>query len=105
MNILGKEETLARMYEQVAELHEAIQKRPKGKRDADTKEADILVKLGSAIEKIESQASVSVSGTLKVILEIADWLFKQGKREELIAFLDTTDLYVEAQIDPMVRED
>lgn len=53
-----KEEQLRRIYDQINELTSEIQKRPKGKRFADSKEADTLLKLGSAASKLENEAAI-----------------------------------------------
>src|SRR5688572_21196850 len=57
--IVTKEEELSRFYEQVAELNDLIRDRPKGLRFANSKEADSLVKLTTAIRSMEIESSVA----------------------------------------------
>lgn len=57
--ILTKEEELRRLYMQFTELNDVIMKREEGTRFASSKEADILVKLSSAIRSLETDLSIS----------------------------------------------
>ncbi len=57
--IMTKEEELSRLYDQLSELNTWITSKPKGKRYADAKEADTLVKLSAAIRSLETDTSVS----------------------------------------------
>lgn len=57
--IVTKKEQLSRIYEQLDEITEEVQKRDKGKRYVNSKEADILVKLTAAAKNLETEASVS----------------------------------------------
>lgn len=57
--IITKEEQLRRLYEQMDELNQEISRRDPGKRYANTKEADTLVKLTAAANNLESDASIA----------------------------------------------
>src|SRR5690606_37379620 len=57
--IITKESELKRMYLQLTELNDTIMNREQGKRFANTKEADVLVKLSSAIKQLETDTSVA----------------------------------------------
>lgn len=57
--LLTKEEELRRMYAQLTELNTAILKKPEGERYANSKEADTLVKISSAIRQMETDTSVA----------------------------------------------
>jgi hypothetical protein len=55
-----KPRLLQSYYAQALELNEAIESREKGKRYADSKEGDTIVKLAEAIKKLEGEANISV---------------------------------------------
>ena len=55
---LTREEQIAMLYRQVAEINKSIAERPEGERFATSKEADILGKLASAINKMESDVGI-----------------------------------------------
>ena len=57
--LVGKEEMLNNMYEQLAELNENIRAKEHGKRYADTKQADIQVKLSAAIRNLETELAIA----------------------------------------------
>ena len=56
---LTREEQVANLYRQVAEINRAIADRPVGERYANSKEADILGKLSSSIEKMEKDVGIA----------------------------------------------
>ena len=56
---ITREEQLANLYRQVAEIKSAIAKRKEGERYATSKEADSLNKLASAIEKLERETGIA----------------------------------------------
>jgi transposase len=47
--LIGKEEVLHNLYEQISNLNEAIRSKNNGKKYGDTKEADILIKYTASI--------------------------------------------------------
>lgn len=57
--VLTKQEQLARLYNQVNELQLHIEAREEGKRFANSKEADVLAKLASAIKMMETEISLA----------------------------------------------
>lgn len=57
--IITREEELKRLYAQLIELNDFIHKREAGQRFANTKEADVLVKLTAAIRQLETDTSVA----------------------------------------------
>ncbi|MGQ0739133.1 MAG: hypothetical protein ACT4OJ_08760 [Bacteroidota bacterium] len=67
--LVGKEEMLNNMYEQLAELNEAIREKEKGKRYADNKQADIQIKLTAAIRNLETELAIAdlVAGGMKFL--------------------------------------
>jgi len=56
---ITREQQIANLYRQVAEINRSIESRPDGERFANAGEADILSKLSSAIRKMEADAGIS----------------------------------------------
>lgn len=56
---LTREEQIRLLYQQVAEINRNIKDRPEGKRFATSKEADVLIKLSSAIKKMETESGIA----------------------------------------------
>ena len=83
--LMGRQQTLQRLYEQMNEQHTAIESRPEGKRYANSKEADTMVKLTAAIEKLK--AGTSVATILEVFMMYKDWLIKNKDFQTAKAFL------------------
>lgn len=56
---LTREEQIRLLYQQVAEINRNIKDRDEGKRFATSKEADVLIKLSSAIKKMETESGIA----------------------------------------------
>lgn len=69
---LTREEQIANLYRQVAEINKAIAARPEGERFATTAEADILGKLSSTIKKMETD--VGIADIISVLTQFIEWL-------------------------------
>lgn len=69
---LTREEQIAMLYRQVSEINNAIANRPEGERFANTKEADILGKLASAINKMETDTGIK--DICEVGTKFIEWL-------------------------------
>lgn len=85
---LTRETQVASLYRQVAEINRAIMEKPEGQRFADSKEADILGKLSSAIRKLENE--VGISETISVLTHFIEWLksLDMAKAKELVQLAD-----------------
>jgi hypothetical protein len=57
--LVSKEDVLANLYEQMEEVNEFIRSKEKGKRYADTRESDILVKLTASIRNMETELAIA----------------------------------------------
>jgi len=69
--IITKSEELGRLYEQLTEMNDFIQNKPKGQRFANSKEADAMAKLTTAIRKMETEVSASEAiETLKALINL-----------------------------------
>lgn len=67
-----RDHELRRLYAQVADLNNAIELKNTGERHADSKQADILGKLASAIRAMETDAGVA--DTIDVSIKFLEWL-------------------------------
>lgn len=92
---IGREQILKNLYRQIDEMNSIISSREKGKRHADTREADILMKLSAAIKKMENDAGISelVSSGIR----FSDWLrkFDLDKAKD---FVRLWDAFIKEQI-------
>jgi len=70
--IITKDEQLRRIYQQIAELNQVVEKRPEGERYADSGEADTLSKLAATARNLES--NLSVADIIDVFMDFTDWL-------------------------------
>ncbi len=86
---LTRQEQVANLYRQVAEINRAIAKHPEGERYATSKEADILGKLSSAISKMEQE--VGIADKIAVLTGFIEWLrgIDVEKAKELVGIADT----------------
>ena len=66
---LTRQEQVANLYRQVAEINKAIAERPEGERFPSSKEADILGKLSAAIRNMEQEV-----GIISVLTGLIDWV-------------------------------
>lgn len=57
--IITKESQIKRFYAQIVELNDAIEKREVGYRFANSKEADVQLKLTAAVKNLETETSVA----------------------------------------------
>jgi Transcriptional regulator, contains sigma factor-related N-terminal domain len=69
---ITREQQLANLYRQVAAINEAITGREEGKRFASSKEADIINKLATAIDKMERDSGLSEA--ISISKKILKWL-------------------------------
>ncbi|MFA6726604.1 MAG: YfeC-like transcriptional regulator [Prevotella sp.] len=85
---LTREEQVANLYRQVAEINKAIAMRPEGERYANSKEADILGKLSASIEKMEKD--VGIADIISVMTGFVDWLrpVDLEKAKEMVKLAD-----------------
>ncbi len=86
--IVTKEQQLRRIYDQLDELNATIMKREPGKRYADSKEADTMVKLTAAAKNLETDASVA--DIIEVQKRFLNWLRKLApqKAKEVASMVD-----------------
>lgn len=85
---ITKDKQLARYYSQINEINEAISMREPGQRFANSKEADTLLKLSSAAQKLESETGVR--DIINVSIGLLEWVrgFDTDKAKELSDLFD-----------------
>lgn len=85
---ITKDKQLARYYSQINEINEAISMREPGQRFANSKEADTLLKLSSAAQKLESEKGVR--DIVDVSIGLLEWVrgFDTDKAKELSDLFD-----------------
>lgn len=69
---LTRQELVANLYRQVAEINRAISQRPEGERFASSKEADILGKLSASIRNMEQE--VGIADTISVLTGFIEYV-------------------------------
>ena len=85
---LTRQEQVANLYRQVAEINRAISARAEGERFPNSKEADILGKLSAAIRNMEQETGIA--DIISVLTGFIEWLrpFDLDKAKELIRLAD-----------------
>ena len=85
---ITKEKQLARYYAQINEINEEISQRDKGQRYANSKEADTLLKLSTAAQKLETETGVR--DIVDVSIGLLEWIrgFDVEKAKELSELFD-----------------
>ncbi len=69
---LTRQEQVANLYRQVAEINRAISVRSEGERFPNSKEADILGKLSAAIRNMEQETGIA--DIISVLTSFIEWL-------------------------------
>ena len=85
---LTRQEQVANLYRQVAEINRAISARAEGERFPNSKEADILGKLSAAIRNMEQETGIT--DIISVLTSFIEWLrpLDLDKAKELIRLAD-----------------
>ena len=85
---LTREEQIANLHRQVAEINKSIMEREPGKRFASPSEADTLGKLAAAIRKMESD--VGIADIISVGMRFTNWIrpVDLAKAKEFAALWD-----------------
>ena len=85
---LTRQEQVANLYRQVAEINRVISTRAEGERFPNSKEADILGKLSAAIRNMEQE--VGIADTISVLIGFIEWLrpLDLDKAKELTRLAD-----------------
>lgn len=92
---LTRQQQVANLYRQVAEINRVIAERPEGERFANSKEADILGKLSAAISKMEQE--VGIADMISVLTDMINWL-RQLDVEKAKEFTRLADAYIKNKL-------
>ncbi|EKU90288.1 YfeC-like transcriptional regulator [Bacteroides oleiciplenus] len=85
---LTREQQVASLHRQVAEINRVISERPEGQRYATAAEADTLNKLATAIKKMETD--IGIADIISVGMKFINWLrpFDLDKSKEFLRLWD-----------------
>ena len=94
--LVGKEEILANLYEQLEELNDTIREKDKGKRYADNKQADIQIKLTASIRNMETELAIAdvVASGLKFI----KFIQHKGTHEQVSEFAELWNEFIQSEL-------
>lgn len=90
-----REQILKRMYQHLNTINEDILGREAGKRQPDTKEADVMVKLASAIKSMETD--VGITDIISVGMRFGEWL-RRVDLDKAKEYMKYWDLFLKDQI-------
>lgn len=92
---ITREQSLKNMYQQLDEMNSAILAREPGKRHPDTKEADVMAKLATAIKKLEND--VGISDIISVGMRFGEFL-RRIDLEKAKEYVKLWDVFLKEQI-------
>lgn len=92
---ITKDKQLARYYAQINEINEEIAGRDKGQRYANSKEADTLLKLSAAAEKLESETGVRE--IVDVSIGLLEWV-RQNDPDKAKELSNLFDGYIKTKL-------
>lgn len=90
-----KQEELSRLYDQLSELNTAILKKGEGLRYADSKQADIMSKITSAIRNMETD--ISIGDTIDVFMKFNEFV-RQIEPDKLLEFSQFQDSFIKSMM-------
>lgn len=94
--LVGKEEVLNNLYEQIANLNEAIQAKDDGKKYGDTKEADILVKYTASIRSLETE--LAIADLVESGIRFIKYIQQIGTVEQVVEVADLWNSFLQSSI-------
>jgi transposase len=94
--LVGKEEILSNLYEQLEELNNTIREKDKGSRYADTKQADVLIKLTASIRNMETELAIAdiVGSGLRFI----KFIQQKGTFEQVSEFAELWNAFIQFEL-------
>jgi transposase len=94
--LVGKEEVLHNLYEQISELNESIRNKQSGKRYGDTKEADILIKYTASIRNLETK--LAIADLVESGIRFIKHLQKVGTQDQVMEFSELWHSFLQASM-------
>lgn len=70
--VISQEQLISQMMRQISDIHKQAAERPDGQRQLTAKEADTVVKLSSAIKKLQKDAGIT--DIVNVGMKFTNWL-------------------------------
>ena len=92
--LLSKEEQINALYEQLERLNGLIRKTDEG--HADTKQADVLIKLTAAIRNLETD--LAIADLIESGIRFIKYLQKVGTLEQVIEVADFWNSFIQSSI-------
>lgn len=92
---LTRQEQVANLYRQVAEINRGIAKRPEGERFPNAKEADTLSKLSAAIKNMEREAGIA--DIISVLSGFIEWM-RSADLEKAKELTRLADAYIKDKL-------
>lgn len=94
--VVGKEEILSGLYDELAELQLSLQKKANGEKYSDSKQADIKIKLTASIRNLETELAIAdlVESGIRFIKHVQ----KVGTIEQVIELSDLWNSFIQASI-------
>ncbi len=94
--LIGKEELLNNLYEQMQELNEHIKTKGDGKRYGDSKEADTMIKYTASIRNLETD--LSIADIIDSGIRFIKFLQKVGTIEQVLEFSDLWNSFIQIEM-------
>lgn len=92
--LIGKEEVLSNLYEQIQELNNDIKAKNEGKRYGDTKQADILIKYTASIRNLETE--LAIADLVESGIRFIKHLQKVGTHEQVMSISELWHSFIQA---------
>ena len=86
--LIGKEEVLNNLYEQIGNLNQAIAQKNTGEKYGDTKQADILIKYTASIRNLETE--LAIADLVESGIRFMKYIQQVGTMEQV---METADLW------------
>ena len=94
--LVGKEEILQNLYEQLEELNKDIQSNKDGKRYGTSAQADTMIKYTASIRNLESD--LSIADVVDAGIKFMKHLQVHGSMEQVVEFSDLWNGFIQSEI-------
>lgn len=94
--VIGKEEILSGLYDELAELQLSLQKKAPGEKYSDSKQADIKIKLTASIRNLETE--LAIADLVESGIRFIKHLQKVGTIDQVVEISDLWNSFIQASI-------
>mgnify|MGYP001039024668 CR=1 FL=1 len=94
--LIGKDQILSNLYEQMEELNTSIRKKNEGQRYGNTKEADIQIKLTASIRNLETD--LAIADLVESGIRFIKYLQKVGTIDQVLEVSDLWNSFLQTSI-------